>query len=61
MSGSHARYKYYRIEMRKLILISKKLYYLEVVNNNVNNLKKKWEGINVLLSNKKKLTYMTVN
>ena len=60
MSGNHARYKYYRNEICKLTRISKKLYYHEFVNNNLNNLKKTWEGINGLLSRKKK-TYMTIN
>lgn len=60
MSGNHARYKYYRNEISKLTWISKKLYYHEFFNNNLNNLKKTWEGINELLSRKKK-TYMTIN
>lgn len=60
MSGNHARYKYYRNEICKLTRISKKLYYHELFNNNLNNLKKTWEGINGLLSRKKK-TYMTIN
>ena len=60
MSGNHARYKYYRNEISKLTRISKKLYYHEFFNNNLNNLKKTWEGINGLLSRKKK-TYMTIN
>ena len=60
MSGNHARYKYYRNEICKLTRISKKLYYHEFFNNNLNNLKKTWEGINGLLSRKKK-TYTTIN
>ena len=60
MSGNHARYKYYRNEISKLTRISKKLYYHEFFNYNLNNLKKTWEGINGLLSRKKK-TYMTIN
>ena len=49
MSGNHARYKYYCNEICKLTRISKKLYYHEFFNNNLNNLKKTWEGINGLL------------
>ena len=60
MSGNDARYKYYRNEISKLTRISKKLYYHEFFNKNLNNLKKTWEGIKGLLSRKKK-TYMTIN
>ena len=49
MSGNHARYKYYRNQICKLTRISKKVYYHEFFNNNLNNLKKTWEGINGLL------------
>ena len=60
MSGNDARYKYYRNEISKLTRIRKKLYYHEFFNNNLNNLRKTWEGINGLLNRKKK-TYMTIN
>ena len=60
MSGNDGGYKYYRNEISKLTRISKNLYYHEFFNNNLNNLKKTWEGINGLLSRKKK-TYMTIN
>ena len=60
MSGNDARYKYYRNEIIKLTRISKKLYYHEFFNNNLNNLKKSWGGINGLVSRKKK-TYMKIN
>ena len=45
----HARYKYYRNKISKVTRISKKLYYDEFFNNNLNNLKQTWEGINRLL------------
>ena len=48
MSGNDARYKYYRNEISKLTRISKKLYYHEFFNNNLNNLKKTREGIKVI-------------
>ena len=60
MSDNNARYKCYRNEISKLTRISKKLYYHEFFNDNLNNLKTTWQGINGLLSRKKK-TYMTIN
>ena len=55
MSGNYAQYKYYRNEISKLTRItSKKLYFHEFFNNNLNNLKKTWEGVNGLLSRKEK-------
>ena len=59
-SNNHARYKYYRNEICNLTGISKKLYYHQFFNNNLNNLKKTWEGISGLLNRKKK-TYTAIN
>ena len=60
MSGNCAQYKYYRNKISKLMQISKKLYYHEFFNNNLNNPKKTWGGINGLLRRKKKI-YMTID
>ena len=53
-SGNSAKYKLYRNKILTLSRLSKKLYYEAYFNSNLTNMKKTWEGINNLISNKQR-------
>ena len=50
--GEH--YKYYRNRISTLIRVSKKKYYYEYFEINLNNTKNTWDGINDLINRKKR-------
>ena len=52
--GKHEEYKYYRNKIITLIRASKKKYYLEYFESNLNNMKNTWAGINNLINKKQK-------
>ena len=52
--GKHEEYKYYRNKIVTLIRASKKKYYLEYFESNLNNMKNTWAGINNLINKKRK-------
>ena len=47
------RYKYYRNKILTLTRLSKKLYFDNYFQLNMNNIKKTWQGINDLINRKK--------
>ena len=49
----HVKYKNYRNAIVKLIKLSKNNYYKHYFNNNINNSKKMWKGINDIIFNNK--------
>ena len=53
-SGDRERYKLYRNKVLLLSRISKRNYYHTYFELNINNIKKTWQGINILLNRKKK-------
>ena len=53
-SGDTDKYKYYRNELCHLIRISKKLYFNNYIDFNIQNMKRTWIGINTLMNNNKK-------
>ena len=53
-SGDTDKYKYYRNELCHLIRISKKLYFNNYFDFNIQNMKRTWIGINTLMNNNKK-------
>jgi hypothetical protein len=53
--GHHDKYKYYRNRISTLIRNSKKHYYCTYFENNLNNIKKTWTGINSLINSKQKI------
>ena len=53
-SGDRERWKLYRNKVHPLSCISKKNYYYSYFKRNINNIKKTWEGINVLINRKRK-------
>ena len=53
-SGNDAKYKFYRNKICSLTRISKKQYFFEYFQANINNMKKTWIGINNLLNRKNK-------
>ena len=53
-SGDRERYKFYRNKVLLLSRVSKRNYYHPYFESNINNIKKTWEGINILMSRKKK-------
>jgi hypothetical protein len=52
--GEHEKYKYYRNRISTLIRVSKKKYYYEYFEINLNNMKNTWDGINDLINRKKR-------
>ena len=54
MTGERAKYKLYRNRITNLTRLSKKLYFHSFFNDNINNIKKTWQGINSLISNNRK-------
>ena len=53
-SGDFEKYKYYRNKICTLIRLSKKSYYYELFKNNLNEMRKTWQAINVLLNRRKR-------
>ena len=53
-SGNRERYKLYRNKIMLLSRTSKKKYYHNFFELNITNMKKTWEGINLLINRKKK-------
>ena len=53
-SGDFEKYKYYRNNICTLIRLSKKSYYCELFKNNLNEMRKTWQAINVLLNRRKR-------
>ena len=54
LTGERAKYKLYRNRITNLTRLSKKLYFHSFCNDNINNIKKTWQGINCLISNDRK-------
>lgn len=54
MSGDRNKYKLYRNKLTNLIRISKKLYFHSFFHNNMNDIKKTWQGIKEIISNNRK-------
>ena len=52
-SGDRDKYKFYRNKILHLSRISKRTFYHNYFIQNVNNMKKTWEGINALFRHKK--------
>ena len=52
-SGDRDKYKFYRNKILHLSRISKRTFYHNYFIQNVNNMKKTWEGINALIRHKK--------
>ena len=52
--GDQEKYKYYRNKICSLTRLSKKHYYCAFFNNNLNNMKQTWQGINKLLNRYKR-------
>ena len=48
--GDQEKYKYYRNKICILTRLSKKHYYCAFFNNNLNDMKQTWQGINELLN-----------
>ena len=53
-SGDRERYKLYRNKVLLLFLFRKRSYCYTYFEVNINNIKKTWEGINILINRKKK-------
>ena len=53
-SGNKSKYKIYRNKILTLSRLSKKLYYHDYFMTNSNNIKRTWDGINMLISRKRK-------
>ena len=53
-SGYTNKYKLYRNKILTLTRVSKKLYYHTYFEQNANNLKNTWKGINILINRNKK-------
>ena len=51
--GNHNLYKCYRNKILTLTRVSKKIYFHNYFQENLNNIKKTWEGINNLINRKK--------
>ena len=51
--GDHNLYKCYRNKILTLTRVSKKIYFHNYFQENLNNIKKTWEGINNLINRKK--------
>ena len=54
LSGNDTKYKFYRNKICSLTRISKKQYFCEYFQANINNMKKTWIGINNILNRKTK-------
>ena len=52
--GNIKLFKIYRNKISTLTRLSKKIYFHNYFQNNTNNLKRTWEGINDLINRKKK-------
>ena len=52
--GDQEKYKYYQNKICSLTRLSKNHYYSAFLNNNLNNMKKTWQGINELLNRYKR-------
>lgn len=52
--GDREQYKLYRNKISNLTRLSKKLYFHQYFQDNINNAKKTWEGINNLINRRKK-------
>ena len=53
-SGDKSKYKIYRNKILTLSRLSKKLYYHDYFMTNSNDIKRTWEGINMLINRKRK-------
>ena len=53
-TGDKDKYKYYRNKITVLTRISKKNYFYNFFESNINNMKKTWDGINNLINKKMK-------
>ena len=53
-SGNEYKYKYYSNKILNLTRIRKQLYYQRYFENNLRNIRKTWEGINILIHWKSK-------
>ena len=53
-SGNKSKYKIYRNKILTLSRLSKKLYYHDYFMTNSNNIKRTWDGINMLINRKRK-------
>ena len=53
-SGDKSKYKIYRNKISTLSRLSKKLYYHDYFMTNSNDIKRTWEGINILINRKRK-------
>ena len=53
-AGDTVKYTLYRNKISSLTRLSKKLYYHAYFEENLNNMKKTWEGINNLINPNKK-------
>ena len=58
MAGDRDAYKLYRNKLTNLIRLSKKLYFHNFSNDNINNIRRAWQGINLLINSKKKSNKM---
>jgi hypothetical protein len=53
-SGEKEKYKQYRNKISTLTKLSKTNYYHKYFSNNLNNMKRTWQGINALIKNKRR-------
>ena len=54
LSGDQTKYKFYRNKINHLIRISKRGYFHDYFEKNLQNMKKTWEALNNLLNRKTK-------
>ena len=46
----HSKFKFYRNKLNHLLRISKRMYYNDFFNNNINNMKNTWKGIKQIIN-----------
>ena len=46
----HSKFKFYRNKLNHLLRISKRIYYNDFFNNNINNMKNTWKGIRQIIN-----------
>ena len=46
----HSKFKFYRNKLNHLLRISKRMYYKDFFNNNINNMKNTWKGIRQIVN-----------
>ena len=46
----HSKFKFYRNKLNHLLRISKRMYYNDFFNNNINNMKNTWKGIRQIVN-----------